>query len=332
MARLANTSPATVSYVLNDGPKHVSDETTQRVLKAIATLGYRPDPVARSFRGFDSQALGMLVPNFSSPFFSELIAEVERQAAARGKVMLFASTGLDPATEERMLQTFRDRRVDAVFVIAPTTDLRVPGIEHGALNVLRFGRTTTVTAVGIAQETATRAAVQHLVEHGRSDIAAIFGPNYGVFNVRYRGWRDAMKYTGEQTKRRVRRADYSLKGGFDSAKDLFAEGPIPDAVFTSTDAQAIGAIKALHKLGLRVPEDVAVVAIDATELSSFLVPSLTAIRQPTDLLAQEALNIVDIPPCDSPKRVRVPFTLDLHESCGCVTVQSGSAQDIASAP
>ena len=317
VARRAGTSPATVSYVVNNGPKFVSEETRQRVLRAIEELGYRPDPVALSFRGSDSNAIGMLVPNFNGPFFSDLVAEVERQASKRGKAVLVGSTAYHPSAEQQMLQTFWHRRVDAVLVIGPTLQVGTSSVAHGAVNVLRFG-SDQVVPVGIAQRAAARAAVRHLLEHGRQRSAAVLGPvEHGVFSVRYWGWRDETAYPPQQTQHLVRRAEYSFQGGFDATMELFSQPELPDGLFVSNDTQAIGALSALHRVGLSVPGDVAVVSIDATELSPFLIPPLTSVRQPTDLIAEAALDIVDSPPESVPKFVRVPFTLELRESCGC---------------
>lgn len=318
VARHANTSLATVSYVVNGGPKRVSAQTRQRVLRAIEELGYRPDPVARSFRGADPTAIGMLVPNFNGPFFADLVAEVERQAAARGKVVLFGSTSYDPAAEAAMLQNFRDRRVGTALIIGPTPQVQAPGIEHGALNVLRMTKGHSVVSIGIAQRDATRTAAQHLFDHGRRRVAALFGPtSHGVFNVRYRGWRDVAGYSAEQTRALVRRGEYSFHGGYATTLELFDQPEPPDALFVSNDTQATGALKALHHLRLRVPEDVAVVSIDSTQLSPYLIPSLTSISQPTQLLAKAALDVVDGAMDDGRTTIRVPYTLEVRESCGC---------------
>ncbi|MFV0451063.1 MAG: LacI family DNA-binding transcriptional regulator [Propioniciclava sp.] len=318
VARRAHTSLATVSYVVNNGPKRVSAQTRDRVLRAIAELGYRPDPVARSFRGVDDGAIGMLVPNFNGPFFADLVAEVERQAVSRGKVVLFGSTGYDPAAESSLMQTFRDRRVGAVLIIGPTPHVKAPGIEHGALNVLRMTGGHRAVAIGIAQREATRAVVQHLFDHGRRRVAALFGPtSHGVFNVRYRGWKDVAAYTPQQTRDLVRRSDYSFHGGYTATLELFDQAHAPDGLFVSNDTQAVGALKALNHLGFRVPDDVAVVSIDSTELSPFLVPSLTSISQPTGLLAEAALDVVEGIVAQDQTTVRVPFTLEVRDSCGC---------------
>ena len=281
VAERAETSLATVSYVVNNGPKFVSEKTRQRVLQAIAELGYRPDPVALSFRGLDSSAVGMLVPNFGGPFFADLVSEVERQAAQRGKVVLFGSTGYDPAAEQAMLQTFRDRRVGAALVIGPTPSIGPASVEHGALNVIRFGSSQEVVPVGISQRAATRAAAEHLLGHGAERMAAIFGPTaHEVFNVRYRGWRDATGYSPEQNKQLVRRAVYSFQGGYDTTIELFCQPKVPDALYVSNDTQAIGALSALHRLGMAVPGDVPVASIDSTELS--FVQTVDAIKQLID--------------------------------------------------
>lgn len=323
VARRAHTSAATVSYVVNNGPKFVSEATRDRVLRAIEELGYRPDPVALSLRGGATNAVGMLVPNLAGPFFADLIAEVEAQAKTRGKIVLFGSTQFDPESERELLQSFRDWRLDAVLIIGPTEQIDADNVEHGAVNVLRIGLgERRAIPIGIRQSTATRAAARHLIEHGRRRIAAIFGPaNHGVFNARYRGWRAETHYSAERTRELVRRADYSFRGGFDATIDLFSQDQPPDALFVSNDTQAIGALSALDRLGLSVPKDVAITSIDGTRLSPYLVPSLTSVRQPTDLIATAALDVIDANSAEAPNSIRVPFDLEIHRSCGCEETQ-----------
>ena len=320
VAGLAGTSLATVSYVVNDGPRFVSAETKARVQRAIEQLGYRPDPVARSFRGMDSDAIGMMVPNFRGPFFADLVAEVERQAGERGKIVLFGSTAFDPTTERKLVESFTDRRVQAILAIGTTNQIQPRDAFNGAVNIFRPGQEKDIWTVEIAQRAATRDAAEHLLGHGRKRLAAIFGPtSHGVFKVRYRGWRDATGYRKEETKQRVRRTEYSFQGGYDATIDLFTQKNRPDGLLATNDTQAIGALSALHTLGLSVPEDVAVVSIDSTALSPFLVPALTSVRQPTDLIVKAALDIVGAENESAPRSVRVPHTLELRESCGCAT-------------
>lgn len=327
VARLAGTSLATVSYVVNDGPKHVAEKTRRRVVDAIEALGYRPNSIALALRNSSTNSIGMMVPNFRGPYFADLMAEIEQEVAERGKIVIFGSTGFSPKTERELLRTFSEHRVDAVLSIGPTIELQPQERFNGALNVIQSldGDQEPIT-IEIAQRAATREAALHLVDHGRQRVAAIFGPTaHGVFNVRYRGWRDAMRYSQEQTKELVRRADYSFQGGFDAVMDLFKHATTrPDALLVTNDTQATGALSALNQLGVRIPEEVAVVSIDSTELSPFLSPPLTSISQPANLLAKAALDIVDgIKPklstvnADSPRNFVLPHELIVRQSCGC---------------
>lgn len=321
VAKLARTSLATVSYVVNDGPKFVAEKTRKRVLDTIETLGYRPDPIALSLRGASSNSIGMMVPNFRGPFFADLVAEVEQRAAAQGKVVIFGSTRYIHSTEQELIRTFADHRVEAVLSIGPTKELQPADRFNGAINIFRISDDDrAMSTVEIAQRAATREAAQHLLGHGRKRIAAIFGPTaHGVFKVRYRGWRDAMSYTTEQSKELVRRADYSYRGGHDAALELFSQKHRPDGLLVSNDTQAIGALSALNTMGLRIPEDVAVISIDSTEISPFLSPPLSSVAQPADLLAEGALELINTPDADPGTHITVPHRLNTRESCGCTS-------------
>lgn len=319
VAELAKTSLATVSYVVNDGPKFVAEKTRRRVLEAIDALGYRPNPIALSLRGANSNTIGMMVPNFNGPFFSDLIAEVEKQATERGKVVIVGSTGYSPDTERDLIRTFNDHRVEAVLSIGPTKELQPNVRFNGAINVFKLeDKELTISTIEIAQRAATREAALHLIEHGHTRIAAIFGPTaHGVFKTRYRGWRDALAYSAEQSRVLVRRADYSFQGGHDATVELFSGDMKPDALLVSNDTQAVGALSALNQLGLGIPQDVAVVSIDSTKLSPYLSPPLTSVRQPADLLAQTALDLIESTDAEPGSQHVVPHKLVIRESCGC---------------
>lgn len=324
VARLAHTSLSTVSYVINGGPRQVLPDTRDRVLKAIDELGYRPNMIARSLRLSSTNAIGVVVPLSVNPFFGELISAIETQARTLGKVVLFGTTGHDSELERELIQSFHDRRVDAILGIGLSPGLRRQPALQGWLAVLTGPGDEVRYATGIDQRAAARAATQHLVDHGFAEVGCITGPaDFPVFDTRTKGWRDAVAHLSEdRASELVSPGEFSLSGGYAATHALFARPNPPRALYVSADMQAIGALKALHELGLRVPEDVAIVSIDGTNLCEYITPSLSSIRQPVDVLAQRALAAVDHEPTQA--REELPFEFIPRESCGCVSPRAGS--------
>jgi len=118
VARRAGTSTAVVSYVVNDGPRPVAAETRQRVLDAIAELGYRPNRVAQALRGQRSRVLGLIVPDISNPFYAELARVIENSADLLGYTLVLGNSEQDAQRELRYVRTFLDRQVDGLFLIS----------------------------------------------------------------------------------------------------------------------------------------------------------------------------------------------------------------------
>ena len=153
VAKAANTSATTVSYVINNGPKAVAPATRQRVLAAIDELGYRPNLIARSLRAAHTETIGMLVPQVENPFFAGLVAAIEKKAIAQSKMVLFGTTSYRGQTEDHYLSSFDDRMVDAILVIGPSKELRsATSKRQGALLILDRTGHRNVVSIGINQQ------------------------------------------------------------------------------------------------------------------------------------------------------------------------------------
>lgn len=319
VAKAANTSATTVSYVINNGPKAVAPATRQRVLAAIDELGYRPNLIARSLRAAHTETIGMLVPQVENPFFAGLVAAIEEEAIARSKMVLFGTTSYRGQTEDHYLSSFDDRMVDAILVIGPSKELRsATSKRQGALLILDRTGHRNVVSIGINHQESAAAATTHLIEHGYTSIACIAGPSTRLVSAtRVRGWQDATRNHGlPNGAELLRRANYTLEGGYEAAIDLFASPNHPRAAFVSSDIQTLGVIRALADLGLRVPEDVALFSFDGTHIGSYLVPRISSVPQPVELIAKTALDVIQ-EQSRRGRNIQVPFELVLRASCGC---------------
>ncbi|MFI6740116.1 LacI family DNA-binding transcriptional regulator [Nonomuraea sp. NPDC050451] len=333
VARLAGTSPAVVSYVINNGPRPVSESARQRVLDAIKQLGYRPNAVARSLRSRRSWTIGVIASDSAggkSPFFGQFTRACEEVAWQRGYSVLFGNSAEDPARAEGYVMRFLERQVDGLVL------MRVP-VSADQAEEMR-GRVPVVTIDHAAPPFFSRLAVddeeggyqatRHLLEHGHRRIGFVGGPlDITPVRLRAAGWRRALQEAGAgltadlaEEGELVEVGELSLEGGYEAALRLLSSPSRPTALFASIDGQAIGAMRAAADLGLRVPGDVAVVGFDGAREAAYTVPGLSTISQPIDEMARHATEtLVGAIESEGVEPVTKIFsaTLVTRGSCGC---------------
>ena len=331
VARAAGVSPAVVSYVLNNGPRPVATRTRERVLAAIDELGYRPNAIASALRGGSTQTVGLLTPNRSNPFYGALAEEIERTLTDQGYLTLTASTYGYRSSEERLLQTFIDRQTDGLIITSGVSlsGAALSGVEQSVL-VLEERPETTLSTLSMDDERDAARAVDHLQVHGHDLIGCIVGPPYiSTDGLRLSGWRDQQRRTGRPASDGlVALADAGEEGGYQAAGLLLSEhgrpwavyGRRPTALFVASDVQAFGALHACWELGLRVPDDVALVSMGGTRAARFTIPPLTTMRQDVEYLARSAcarlLEEIRRPGLP-PAHVRLTGNLVVGHTCGC---------------
>lgn len=294
VARLAGTSSAVVSYVLNNGPRPVSDATRARVLAAISSLDYRPNHAARALRSRKSRVLGLIVPDGSHPFFAELAREVERAAYDCDHVLITGNSFSDAAREREYFALFREHQVDGVILtVAPQADpepLRTAGIPVVLLDQPRPADRLHSVCVDYAG--AARAATQVLIDRGDTSIGFI-GGNVGLPSAddRYTGWEAALGAASLDTAICTRTA-FTRLGGYTAGLDLLERRQPPTALFISSDQQAVGFLRAATERNVRVPAEVSVIAFDDSDDCLYTHPMLSTIRQPIIEIVATALNLL----------------------------------------
>jgi LacI family transcriptional regulator len=328
VARLAGTSTAVVSYVINNGPRPVAHATRQRVMAAIEALGYRPNWIAQALSARRTGALGLVLPDSSNPHFARLAREVERIVTARGQMLLFANTEQNPVSELRHIEAFLDRKVDGIFLIGATNSARSSEVlaDSGTPYILldRLSRDPRARVVRTDNEKGGALATGHLIALGHRRIAHLSGP-WQLAGVRERtaGYRRAMREARLPALPVIISA-FDLARAYDAARDLLAAPGRPDALFVGSDVQAIGVLRAAADCGLAVPGDLAVVGFDGIPESAYSVPRLTTIVQPVAAIAACAAEMLfaDIDGGRSgdvnlsPRVQTLPPELVIRESCG----------------
>ncbi len=326
VARLAGVSRATASRAINGGNR-VSPTALAAVEAAVATLGYTPNPAARSLvtRRTDSVALVVPEPDervFSDPFFVHTLRSVNRVLAPRDLqlVLLLARPGDE---ERRMLRYLGRRHIDGAVVVSHHSEDRLA--EHLAslgLPCAFVGRPWSgadkVPYVDTDNIAGARLAAEHLVERGCRRIGTIAGPVDMAAGIdRLDGWRSAVLDAGLRDDV-VEHGDFTEAGGARATRALLDAHPDVDGLFVASDLMAAGALEALAAAGRAVPDDVAVIGYDDLGVAERVTPALTTVRQPLNEMAEQATRLVldqlDRTRPTQPVRVIFPPSLVVRQS------------------
>jgi DNA-binding LacI/PurR family transcriptional regulator len=294
VAARAGVSKSIASRVLNDVPGlSIRPETRDRVVATARELDYRPHAAARGLKRAETGALGLVVPNLTNPIFALISRGAFRRALERDFAVLITEDLVAEEAERIVFELVRAGRIDGVIVasahpghplLRSLKELAIPHVF--ALRAVARSRRNVIPP----DEEASALAVDHLCDLGHSDIAHVGGPR-GLSSAR----RLASGFRGRAADRGASRAlvaesDFSEQGGAYAARALLERRLRPTGLTTASVGQAVGALHAAWQLGLRVPEDVSIVACGDTTLMEFLCPPLTAVRLPYAELGAAAVD------------------------------------------
>lgn len=296
VARAAGVSASTVSRILN-GTAKVSETKRIAVEQAIRDLGFRPNPVARSLAGGRTMSIGVLTQYIDSPLYGAAIRGVEEILINQGYDPIVTSGLWDGDREFRRINSLLERKVDGLIILTSRladSDLikiagRVPMVVTG-----RQLQSENVSSINFDNCLAGQLAAQHLLNLGHRDLAVIIGPpDHKDSDERYDGIVTACMDKGiELDQQSVVCGDYHEQGGHRATRSMLANGVSFSAIVALNDQMAFGSMLALRQAGLRVPEDVSIVAIDDVPHSSYTSPPLTTVAQPVYEMGQMAGSMI----------------------------------------
>jgi LacI family transcriptional regulator len=333
VAQRAGVSRAVVSYVLNDGPRGVSDETRQRVLSAMQDLDYHPNRHAQRLKqGSEASrnSIGIVAGGQSynvlkRPYYNEVLAGLFDSAYEFDQHIRFLSFFNALKDPVFFSKTINPDEISALILILPS--LIMATADHEAILDRMIDRIENIVcleesiknlpAVIFDRVAAARLAVEHLISLGHRQIAHL-----AIDDQREQGYREALLEHNLPYDATLVRHIASVEpsaSAYPLAQALFEIPPRPTALFTANDESAIGAIAALKDIGLRVPEDVAVISIDDIELASMVRPALTTVHVPKSSLGRHAVQFLLSPgqfSNQSSASIVAPIELSIRESCG----------------
>lgn len=332
VAREAGTSTAVVSYVVNNGPRKVSEATRKRVLDAVERLGYRPNAVARSLRSASSTTIGLIAADITNPYCGEVAQAVETSALEHGHSLLLGNAMQNDERQAKHLRTFIEQQVKGIIFVGssvtneaflPATVAALKGNKTPLVFLDRSASQFSGTSIVVDNRGGAFAATTHLLEHGYTDVASFSGP-LGLSAVRERqeGWEGALIARGIDPNGQLNfQSSFDRYDAFRVAKMLLATQKRPRAMFVHSDEQAIGILHAAAEARLRVPEDVALVSFDGIREAGIISPGLTTVQQPIARAGSLAVDLLLRAKPGEPierESEMLPVELIIRHSCGCV--------------
>jgi LacI family transcriptional regulator len=321
VAAKAGVSTATVSRVIN-GEK-VREETKEKVLKTIELLGYRPNQIARSLKTQKTHTIGFVVPDYGQ-FFMQIAKVVEDILNGYGYSLVVCYSDENPDREKARIRMLTEKQVDGMLVV-PTSDednylmeLNKRGIP--VILIDRMVKDIQTDCVLVDNVNGAYQAVEHLITKGYQRIGVINGrQEVTTGEERYRGYLRVFEdYNLPIDRDIIRFGDFSTESGYTLMKELMSLPNPPEAVFIANCYMTIGAMLAIKEMDIKVPEDVAIVGFDDTELTRLSDPPLTAVVQPVREIGEMAANLLYKRICgdmsDYPKMYRLKATLVVRAS------------------
>lgn len=294
VAKLAGVSIQTVSRVLNDDD-YVAAPTRERVVKAIAMLGYRPNTAARTLKTGRSRMIGVATYDTTLYGPASTLAAIERAAhTADYFTSITTLPSLDRESLASALERLQQQRADGILVVAPLTAAvnTLPYlITSVPLVAVETGPDQGVPVVAIDQRAGAMLATEHLLSLGHRTVHHVAGPDgFLEADQRQSGWREALEAAHAPIPTPVVGA-WTPQSGFTAGKQLLAQHT-PTAIFCANDQMTLGLLRALKDAGRLVPEDVSIVGFDDIPEAPYFDPPLTTVRQDFGEVGRRALRLL----------------------------------------
>ncbi len=316
VAKHAGVSHQTVSRVINNSER-VTAETRARVTTAIAELGYRPSRLAQSLVTQKTRTVGLVVADITNPFFFEVARGVQDTALERGYNVFVCNTDDNPQGEKNVLDLLASQEVDGVIMAtSSSSDEELMAFADNYKPFVIINREinhpkASIINVDICK--GAKLAIKHLIERDHTQIGMLTHAGHDPDMVRrVIGYRETLSVHDI-----VPRDDWlvlappNLIGGYEATQDLLTQNPAITAIFTYNDLMAIGALRGCHDMGLRVPEDCAIIGFDDIKFSTMQMPSLSSIRYDKYGIGKTAMiRLIEI--IEEPEVVFEPVHLDVE--------------------
>lgn len=324
VAKAAGVSIATASRILTGADYPVTERTRQKVLKASAALGYRPNLIARSLRREQTLTIGIIVENFLSPFIPPIIRGIQERLRQYNYFSIVLDSNWDPVLEADAIERLRMRQIDGIIFVESylrSSEEVAALIDKPHLFVHRLFHSLGANSIAPDDRTGARVAVRHLLKLRHRRIAFINGlEGWDATINRLAGYKEELAaWNIALDPALICQGDWQVQSGYVAAQELFRLEERPTAVFAANDLMALGVIYAAQEVGLRVPSDLAIVGYDDRDFAGFVRPALTTVQMPCEKMghvAAESLMRLIRGELDMVEPTLVQGELVVRQSCG----------------
>lgn len=296
IAEIANVSSATVSKVLNDKAPYISDETKKKIFEIARREGYIPNAVAKSLKVKSTKTIGIIIPDVMNLFFSELARGIEDAAEKRGYSVILCNSDNNEEKEKKYIQVLQEKMVDGIILTASEKSVERSLNMRKIPMVLLDRDINTDAKVGkifVDNETGEYEACKYMIDKGIKEIAFISSNVISKSSSqRLNGYKKALSDNGIEIDEDLIYLDsYTIETGFNGVIEILKKKDFK-GICCGNDLIAIGAINALKMKSINVPEDVKVIGFDDIQISKYINPPLTTIKQPIYRMGREAVDML----------------------------------------
>lgn len=324
VARHLGVSTALVSYVINNKEKEarVGPEMVKKIRKAVAELNYQPNLIAKSLKSGRTNTIGLIVADISNPFFSTIARIIEDEARKLGYVVIFGSSDESAEKSQSLIDVFLNRQVDG-FIIAPAADTekQIKTLQKDTIPVVlidRYFPKLETDIVHIDNFRAAYEAVDLLIRNGRRKIGMItYDTSLRHMQERVNGYREALRSNGIRFRQEwLLRASYQdlAKEVAAKTKKLLHPSPKVDAFFFGTNSLAVEALRTINRSGVKVPDEIALIAFDESDAFDFFYSPVTYVSQSLADIGKGAVKLIT-------ERIK-----DRKKECSAILVQAKLVQ------
>ncbi|AIZ41830.1 LacI family DNA-binding transcriptional regulator [Cellulophaga baltica] len=297
VAKKLNVSISTVSRAFND-KYDIKEETKNLILKTAKELGYKPNPIARKLSQQRSFNIGIVVPEFNTNFFPEVMLGAQKVLLDEGYQVLVMQSNSSWEIERKNVETLVDNMVDGL-IISLTSEIKnneyYKSLIDSKIPIVFFNRTVEeIAASKVLFDDYKWAlfATEHLIVQGYTDIVHLTGTvNLTLTKNRLRGFEDAFK-KHKMPVGKIISCGFTMEDGERIAQEMIDKNQIPRAIFAANDSCAIGAMTIFKKNGLTIPNDIAIVGFTESSLAKHTHPTLTSVEQPTNDIGQTTAKLL----------------------------------------
>lgn len=293
VAACADVAVSTVSKYFNGGS--VRESSRKKIEQALTKLDYHPNFVARSLKTKRTNVLGVLLPNLQSSFDVNLVTAIENEISNRDYGMILTLYGNDPEKEAKMLQFLRNQQVDGIILVPSGTNHKelsdFMALGKGLVLVDRTIDGMDIDAIITDNEAISYEAISYAIAQGHRHIAIMTNPSVYTGRKRLEGYMKAISDSGIGFNTQyVKDAGWNIDCGRQMMEEILDRNPEVTLVFACSEELAIGAYQIIRERGLRIPDDISVIAFDLYGVSLITSPEISAIQQPIQDIGKSAVD------------------------------------------